>query len=122
MKEHVTITEDARKFRLRQKMNEDIKRIAEHYTFENQSKQLIEECAELIQAINKYQRYAEGYNAESKEYDWKYYQNVIEEIADVEIMLDQTKILLHFSNEAVEEIKQKKVNRQLERMEQEAGD
>lgn len=97
-------------------MTDKIKRIAEFYKFENQSRQLSEECAELIQAVNKYQRYSSNYNAEPSEYDWKYYQNVVEEIADVEVMLEQIKLLLNISNEAVKSIKEKKVNRQLERI------
>lgn len=100
-------------------MIEKIKKIATFYKFENQSRQLSEECAELIQAINKYQRYASNYNAEPKEYDWKYYQNVVEEIADVEVMLEQIKILLNISDEAVHGIKEKKVNRQIERIKKE---
>jgi hypothetical protein len=48
-------------------------------------------------------------------------QNIVEEIADVEIMLEQMKILLDISNEAVEGVKEKKVKRQLERIEQEGN-
>ena len=100
-------------------MKDKIKKIAGFYKFENQSRQLSEECAELIQAVNKYQRYSSRCSSEPIEYDWKYYQNVVEEIADVEVMLEQMKILLNINNEAVESIKEKKVNRQLERMKKE---
>lgn len=49
---------------------------------EKQLDMLVEECAELIQAIQKRKR---GFNN---------VDNVAEEIADVEIMLEQCKILL----------------------------
>ena len=35
-------------------MDNRIKTIADHYGYEAQSRQCMEECAELIQAINKY--------------------------------------------------------------------
>ena len=61
-------------------MKDKIKKIAGFYKFENQSRQLSEECAELIQAVNKYQRYSSRCSSEPIEYDWKYYQNVVEVI------------------------------------------
>lgn len=100
-------------------MTDKLKKIAGFYKFENQSRQLSEECAELIQAVNKYQRYSSRCSAEPSEYDWKYYQNIVEEIADVEVMLEQIKILLNINNAAVEEIKRNKVDRQLERIRKE---
>lgn len=50
------------------------------YGAENQMNQLIEECAELIQSVNKYRR--------------KGSENILEEVADVEIMIEQTKMIL----------------------------
>lgn len=92
--------------------------IAEHYGYDAQSRQLIEEMAELTQAINKYWRkqllcgqneiyeVAIG-NPEEKA--------IIEEIADVEIMLSQIKYLLSCQDE-VEQEKERKILRQLEGM------
>lgn len=105
-------------------MKEKIKKIANHYTFKNQSGQLIEECAELIQAIRKYIRFDEGLITDddiltSTNDSNMLIQNIIEEIADVEIMTEQTKHLLHISPDAIEEIKKNKVERQLERIEKE---
>lgn len=62
----------------------NLKVIADEYGYENQSMQLIEEMAELTQAINKYRRYGT--------YEKKC--QIIEEIADVSIMLEQVSYLL----------------------------
>ena len=95
-------------------MKEKIKRIANHYGLAKQQRQLAEECAELIQATSKYMRFQEESYALTV--DWTYLQNVIEEIADVEIMLEQMKVLLNLSDEAVESVKNIKVNRELARI------
>lgn len=105
-------------------MLEKIKRIANHYKFSRQSRQLTEECAELIQAVNKYHRYRELLNNRdeiltSTEDNGLLIQDIVEEIADVEIMLEQMKHLLNIDTGAVEIIKVNKVNRQLERIEKE---
>ena len=95
-------------------MKDKIKRIANHYGLAKQQRQLAEECGELIQATSKYMRFQETSYASTV--DWSYLQNVIEEIADVEVMLDEIKHLLNISDEAIEGIKEKKVDRQLERI------
>ena len=95
-------------------MKDKIKRIANHYGLAKQQRQLAEECAELIQATSKYMRFQEESYALTV--DWTYLQNVIEEIADVEIMLEQMKVLLNLSDEAVESVKNIKVNRELARI------
>ena len=68
---------------------------AKYYGFEAQSNQLVEECAELIQAVNKYRRVETGLGqpvAEDKKAIAR--DNLVEEIADVELMLEQVKYLL----------------------------
>lgn len=60
----------------------------------------MEECSELIQAISKYLRGRET--------------NLEEEIADVEIMLEQLKIMCNESQ--VEVIKESKLNRLEQRL------
>lgn len=74
---------------------------AEHYGYSEQSLILNEELSELIQAISKYRR-----NNSKKNFD-----NIIEEIADVEVMLHQIKHLLGINSKYVEQIKIEKVNR-----------
>ena len=82
------------------------RRIAEHYGYKSQSKMLIEECAELIQAISKY-------NRETTE---KRMENLVEEIADVEMMIDQIKYLLAIEHEKLDSWKSLKINRTIDRM------
>ena len=92
--------------------NEAIKTISTIYGYDAQSRQLIEEMAELTQAINKAWR---------KRYDdfeerTKTFENIREEICDVEIMLSQIKYLLQISDTDIEQIIEQKLNRQLERI------
>ena len=102
--------------------NEAIKKIADTYGFSEQSRQLYEEMAELIIATNKAYRlqkinvcpFFDDVAMERK----NAFNNVIEEIADVEIMLSQIKYLLG-CNDEVEQEKERKILRQLERMEEE---
>lgn len=91
---------------------------AKYFGYEAQSNQLIEECAELIQAVNKYRRAAAGLGEPVAE-DKKALalDNLIEEIADVEIMLEQIKHLLKIPDEDLLAYKQFKVNRTRERIE-----
>lgn len=97
-----------------------IKKIADAYGYNAQSRQCIEEMAELTQAINKYWRK-----------DLKCGQltqlqvpigspqelSIIEEIADVEICLAQMKYLLAIREEDVNKVIEQKLDRQLERIE-----
>lgn len=92
-------------------MKSDIEKIAQYYGYDNQSMQLIEEMAELTQAINHLRRIDNYEDVRSR-------QAVFEEIADVEIMLEQIKYLLNCHDE-VESMKKYKVNRQLGRVEHE---
>lgn len=90
-------------------MEEEIHKIALHYGYESQSMMLIEEMAELTQAISKIRRAKEPIDfAEA-------FDSLVEEIADVEIMLEQVKYLLPCGY-AVECMKYKKIKRQIERM------
>lgn len=87
--------------------------IVEHYGFNCQSRQLFEEMGELTVAINKWWR-CDG----SVEERAAKRANIIEEIADVQIMLDQMIYFLCCYKE-VEDVKQAKIWRQLKRMESE---
>ena len=83
--------------------------IANHYGFESQSRQLIEEMAELTQAINKHWRNHFCKDTETK---------IVEEIADVEICLEQIKFLIGCGAK-VEEKHCEKIIRQLKRISEE---
>ena len=75
-------------------MDEDIKFIADTYGYEVESRQMIEEMAELTQAINKYWK---------KDYDstGEVYNNLVEEIADVSLVLKHLVYLLGCEDEVV---------------------
>lgn len=62
----------------------DLIEIADKLGYEEQSMQLIEEMAELTQAINKYRRYN----------DTEKLLNLIEELCDVNIVLEQVIYLI----------------------------
>lgn len=74
---------------------------------EAQCRQLMEECAELVVATNKCLRYP---------LDKDRYANLVEEIADVEIMLYQLKVMFNVSNDEVFEVKIQKAKREQERL------
>ena len=97
-------------------ISEELKRVADYYGYEEQSNQLIEECAELIQALNKYRR-ASGKGQPVADYQKTIVlDNIIEEVADVEVMLDQIKYLLNISEDDILAVKQAKTIRQRNRM------
>lgn len=81
------------------------------YGKEPQCRQVMEECAELIQAVNKMLRY------EDRPAEPEYYANLVEEIADVEIMLHQLKVMFNVSDDEVFKVKIQKAKREKERLE-----
>lgn len=72
-----------------------LRKAIDTYGTEAQMMQCIEEMAELIQAINKY------FRANTDEEMAKAYISVVEEIADVQIMLEQMRIV--FGDKSVDE-------------------
>lgn len=74
---------------------------------EAQCRQLMEECAELVVATNKCLRYP---------LDKERYANLVEEIADVEIMLYQLKVMFNIDNDQVFAFKVEKAKREQERL------
>lgn len=97
-------------------ISEQNKENGRYYGYEAQSNQLVE----LIQAVNKYRR-ARGRgqvlspllepSQADKDREQVALDNLVEEIADVEIMLEQVKDLLQIPEEDIEAIKLYKVNR-----------
>lgn len=83
-------------------INKDLKYIADHYGLEHQQGKCMEELGELIEAIDSLDERA-----------------IIEEVADVEIMLSQIKYLRDIPDEQVDVIKKYKIQRQLQRIENE---
>ena len=99
-----------------------LKTIADHYGYDTQSRQLIEEMSELVQAINKFWRK----NLEYGKIDFNIVEDsseknqIIEEIADVIVMITQISILLD-ADEDIITIMKNKIDRQLERINKECG-
>lgn len=81
--------------------------IARHYGYEAQREQFEEECAEAILAAQKVKRRCSNKN----------FINLAEEVADVLIMAEQMRILI--SQSLIDEFIQKKLQRQIQRIEQE---
>ena len=109
---------------MQKQFEEKIQKIADTYGYDAQSRQCIEEMAELTQAINKMWRAKNNAvsattSTEIMRYDAIFLnkkKNLIEEIADVQIMLWQMAYLL---NADATPIIEKKLDRQLERIESE---
>jgi len=88
-------------------MDERIKTIAEYYGCESQMDMLCEECGEFVQARNKLRRNVNGA-----------YQNCLEEIADIAIMVEQMKLIC--GADRIEQIINEKLDRQIQRIKDES--
>lgn len=86
--------------------------IVRNYTFGHQREIFVEECAEAIQAAQKCKR------ANSPEDYEKAIEHCREEVADVLIMAEQMRYFL--GEEKVDEIIKAKLERQIERIKEEA--
>lgn len=95
--------------------NEAIIKIAKSYGYTQQMRQATEELSELIQAICKHGRMMDKCECLTKERNKEWY-SVVEEMADVTIMMEQVKWMLGISDKAIEGIIQAKLNRELTRL------
>lgn len=98
-------------------MDNRIKTIADHYGYEAQSRQCMEEAAELIQALNKYWR-AETFDLGDTVLEERAIA-IIEELADVQIMLWQMEYMLGVEIWGLEPITEQKLERQMQRIKEE---
>jgi len=97
--------------------NHKIRHIANHYGYESQSRQCIEELAELTQAINKFWRAKENLIKTGKARELvEAERNIVEEIADVSIMIAQLQDLLGIDDERVMGIVDMKLDREIMRI------
>lgn len=102
-------------------MEDIIARIAEEYGYDAQSRQCIEEMAELTQAINKFWRKqlkcgkVDLSTLSAAGFGTKEYENLVEEIADVEIMIEQMKVFMDCEDSVTEVVKEK-LDRQIDRI------
>lgn len=100
-------------------MKEDLLKIINCYKVSNQLKKLSEEVFELQEAIiceetknnTQYVRTILDISESTK--------HIVEEIADVSVMLEQFRIYYGIEKEDIEKIMKKKINRQLNRIEKE---
>lgn len=77
------------------------KLIFDHYGEENQLNKLIEECSELIRAISRKDKV-----------------NILEEVADVQVLIDQFVIKYPKFDNSIKLLKAYKVERQIKRISQ----
>lgn len=82
-----------------------LEKAIEHFGEESQMNMVQEECSELIQAISKYRRAADIKDLRNSR------ENILEEVADVEIMLDQLKIIVNATESELFYYRQYKLNR-----------
>lgn len=98
-------------------MRKELRLIADNYGYEAQSRQLIEEMAELTQAINKMWRVDAAHCEKTVKPHIEAYKHIVEEIADVEICLEQVKWLLDIDESVLDDWKDMKIERSISRIE-----
>ena len=91
-------------------MNEQLQKIAQHYGAEHQLPILQEECAELIQAVSKLLRAWKDGDEGMKD---ALLVHITEEIADVEIMLEETIYLTGISRDDISAMERFKIAREI---------
>lgn len=94
-------------------INDICRQIADHYGFDDQSRILQEECAELIQAVSKVHR------CKSDNERYTKMLSMAEEMADVIIMITQIRLLDSTINDTVNKLIDIKLRRQLGRIKEE---
>lgn len=93
------------------KIDEGCLKIIRHYGLQHQKRKLAEEFVELIEAITACQFSKRG----------GLFENMVEEIADVSVVLRQVQKHFSISDEKVEEIMLQKIQRTIERMDTDKG-
>ena len=91
---------------------ENLKFITLQYGETSQLCMAMEECGELITSLNKYMRKFQVNDKEKQEC----YDNVLEEVSDVYVMLDQIKSIVGLHENDIREIMRAKAERQVKRI------
>ena len=98
-------------------MQKKLKRIIDNYGVNNQLRKFNEETFELQEAIIK--RETEySFCETSISMEKENLNHITEEIADVMVMLEQFKIYYNIKDMDIEEVMDKKINRQIDRIEE----
>lgn len=97
------------------------RKVIDEYGVDNQVEMVIEECSELILALQKLKRYygkslSEVNSLENLGYDAELVADVCNEIADVKVMMEQSELI--FDKEAI----QNKIDFKIKRLELRVGD
>ncbi len=102
-----------------EQLKEALLKIINHYGIKHQLKYIHSEYFELDEAIT--QREYPAIAKDKKPYELVEFEkaHIIEEIADIEVMLDQFKAYYDIGQEEVNKVKDYKIKRQLERIENE---
>ena len=98
-------------------MKEELLQIINHYGIKHQLKYIHSEYFELDEVITQ----REYQTKDKKPYELVEFEkaHIIEEIADIEVMLDQFKAYYDIGQEEINKVKDYKIKRQLERIENE---
>ena len=98
-------------------MEDKYKKTIWYYGVQHQVRKFSEESFELIEAITKYEEaklnHFENYDAEDKKMAFK---NIVEEVGDVLNLVEQFIAYYNIDMDDVLEVKEKKMDRQLERI------
>ena len=97
-------------------MEEKLKQIINHYGVVPQLKYLQSEVFELNEAIIKWENYS---NDDAEYWEETYIEHITEELADVMVMLCQFKEHYEIDGNKIMDIMNQKIDRQLERIENE---
>lgn len=99
-------------------MNEKLLKNINHYGVNHQQRKLQEEVFELQEAIINIKTFDFIVNdyPEIKENRLAFIKHLIEEIADVQVLLNQFKLYYEISDEEVKEVMIKKIDRQMKRI------
>lgn len=102
-------------------MEEELKKIINHYGIDKQLKYIHSEYFELDEAIIDYQNsgFDFNYDEEAQDIEKEFKNHIAEEIADVMVMLEQFRLYYNIPSIQITEIMQQKIERQLKRIEEE---
>lgn len=101
-------------------MKEKLLKIINNYGVNHQLKHLYTEMYEFTEAVLEYENAGWDFNDEKCEHIVeKYYDHIQEEFSDLMVMLEQFKAYYNLDNDKIVDIMYKKIERQLNRIENE---